>query len=158
MRENQEEQKASEPKPKPKPSEPPEEAKREDAAERATDFRAHQLESAKGLFQAYERGELSQQQLQSFSIDYAKELRQAMDVPDLPATEATIKDIKRLLDIRIDPPPPRLVPRDDHGRKWTIRASEGQSFTQLTVGDIYKIQFHTGLTYKGTFKTILDPT
>jgi hypothetical protein len=96
--------------------------------------------------------------MQALSINWVKEIRKATDAPDLPATEATMKQIKKLLDMRIDPPPMRLVPRDDHGRKWTIRESEGQVFTHLNTGDRYSIQLHTGEKYEGEFKTTLDRT
>jgi hypothetical protein len=116
------------------------------------------MDSLRGIIQAHDAGLLTLKQIQALSIDHAKELRKATDAPDLPATEATMKQIKKLLDMRIDPPPMRLVPRDDHGRKWTIRESEGQVFTHLNTGDRYSIQLHTGEKYEGEFKTTLDRT
>jgi hypothetical protein len=69
-----------------------------------------------------------------------------------------MKQIKKLLDMRIDPPPPRLIQRDDRRRKFTIRESEGQVYTYLNTGDRYSIQLHTGEKYEGEFKTTLDRT
>jgi hypothetical protein len=160
---NQEESKAPEPpakKPNPKkPKAKVEEAKREDQEVRSEDFDAHIIASLKGTIQAYNAGTLTLRQIQEFSIDHAKELRKATDVTDLPGkktNQEAMDQLRKLLDIRINAPVPRLVQQDDHGRKWTIQASEGQSYTYLNIGDIYKIQLNTGQNYEGEFKGTLE--
>jgi hypothetical protein len=89
-------------------------------------------------------------------MDHAKELYRAADTA-LPGTsEETMKEIRKALKYKIDPPPLRLVPQDDKGRKYTIAESEGQIHTFLNVGDIYSIKKKNGEEYKGEFMTALD--
>jgi hypothetical protein len=115
---------------------------------------------------AHDQGLLTLQHIQAFETNFAKELYKAADASGLKGTNAeAMTKVRELLKMRLRPSRLRLIPRDDHGNRYTIGPREvhglQQTETSLHRGDIYKLKLRGQAGFQefvGEFDTILDHT